>query len=128
MTDDALRTTDPTQTTGERDLDRSLRPETLDDFVGQPQLREQLRVFLDAARAREEALDHVLLVGPPGLGKTTLAGILAREIGTEFFVDPAQPKPGDAYFYLVSSVGAGGEGTLGDDSAGVPRAIDAPCN
>jgi Holliday junction DNA helicase RuvB len=65
-------------------VDRALRPQTLAEFVGQAQAKANLRIFIDAARGRGEALDHVLLFGPPGLGKTTLAQILARELGVSF--------------------------------------------
>ncbi len=75
------RLSDPELHADEVSLETSLRPLTLADFVGQPNTREALGVFLSAARARNEAADHVLLVGPPGLGKTTLAGILAHELG-----------------------------------------------
>src|SRR6202171_1729802 len=68
----------------EERIDTSLRPQSIDEFVGQEQLRENLRVFIAAARSREEALDHVLFYGPPGLGKTTLAQIVAREMGVGF--------------------------------------------
>ena len=66
------------------DVDVSLRPQSLDDFVGQAAARANLKVFVEAAKARGEALDHVLFVGPPGLGKTTLAQIMAKELGVNF--------------------------------------------
>ncbi|HEX5030396.1 MAG TPA: Holliday junction branch migration DNA helicase RuvB [Candidatus Eisenbacteria bacterium] len=75
------RITDPEPIGSERDFDTSLRPQKLDEFVGQESLREQLRIAVEAARGRGEALDHILLHGPPGLGKTTLASILAAEMG-----------------------------------------------
>ena len=64
--------------------DVSLRPQRLSEFIGQQQARANLSVFIEAARARKEALDHVLFVGPPGLGKTTLAQIVSRELGVNF--------------------------------------------
>jgi Holliday junction DNA helicase RuvB len=82
----------------------SLRPLTLDEFVGQAQARANLRVFIEAARARGEALDHVLFAGPPGLGKTTLAQIVARELGVNFrsTSGPVIAKAGDLAALLTN--------------------------
>jgi len=67
----------------EEDFEKALRPKTLDEFIGQEQIKENLRVFITAAKRRGECLDHVLLSGPPGLGKTTLAYIIGAEMGTQ---------------------------------------------
>ncbi len=80
------RLSDPDAVADDGELDTSLRPKRLGDFVGQDSVCEQLGIFLEAARQRGEALDHVLLAGPPGLGKTSLALILASEMGVEITV------------------------------------------
>jgi len=84
--------------------DKALRPQTLDEFVGQEQAKGNLKVYIDAARGRGEALDHVLLFGPPGLGKTTLAQIVARELGVNFraTAGPVLAKAGDLAAILTN--------------------------
>ncbi|MCB2097054.1 MAG: Holliday junction branch migration DNA helicase RuvB [Parvularculaceae bacterium] len=86
------------------DVDAALRPKQLDDFVGQPRAKDNLRVFVEAAKARGEALDHVLFHGPPGLGKTTLAQIVANELGVNFrsTSGPVITKPGDLAALLTN--------------------------
>ncbi|MDA8069650.1 MAG: AAA family ATPase, partial [Actinomycetota bacterium] len=88
----------------EDDVDRSLRPRRLEDFIGQETLKDQLAVSIAAAQSREEALDHVLFAGPPGLGKTSLAQIVAAELGVPFVqtAGPALERKGDVAAFLTA--------------------------
>ena len=86
------------------DADRALRPQTLDEFIGQREARSNLKVFIESAKMRGEAMDHVLFHGPPGLGKTTLAQIMARELGVNFRMTsgPVLAKAGDLAAILTN--------------------------
>ncbi|NRG17385.1 Holliday junction branch migration DNA helicase RuvB [Rhizobiales bacterium] len=86
------------------EIDTTMRPQVLDEFIGQKQARANLKIFIEAAKARGEALDHVLFVGPPGLGKTTLAQIMARELGVNFRATsgPVIAKAGDLAALLTN--------------------------
>ena len=92
----------------DREIDVGLRPQTLDEYIGQEKAKENLKIYIEAAKLRGESLDHVLLYGPPGLGKTTLAGIIANEMGVNFRVTsgPAIEKQGDLAA-LLTNLGEG---------------------
>lgn len=108
MTDDELdfenRIVNASYTAGDDEFDTSLRPRRLSDYIGQEKAKENLKVYIEAAKMRGDALDHVLLYGPPGLGKTTLAGIIASELGVNFRVTsgPTIEKQGDLAALLTN--------------------------
>lgn len=94
----------PQPVPGEEQFDRAIRPRSLSDYIGQPKVREQMEIFIGAARGRGEALDHTLVFGPPGLGKTTLANIIAEEMGVKIksTSGPVLEKAGDLAALLTN--------------------------
>ena len=98
------RLLDGNQKTQDGHIDKALRPRTFEEYIGQPHLKQKMNVFVEAARQREEALDHVLLSGPPGLGKTTLALIIAEVLGVQLHITsgPALERKGDLAGILSS--------------------------
>ncbi len=114
----------PEYTYEDEGIDTSLRPKTLDEYVGQDKAKDNLSIYIKAANARKESLDHVLIYGPPGLGKTTLAGIIANEMGVNFKVTsgPAIEKQGDLVALLTNL--SEGDVLFIDEIHRLPRSVE----
>ena len=112
------------ETSSDLVLDKTIRPERFDEYIGQSDVKENIKVFVNAAKIRDEVLDHVLLYGPPGLGKTTLSGIIANELGVNFRVTsgPAIEKAGDLAAILSSL--SEGDVLFIDEIHRLPRAVE----
>ena len=118
------RIVDPEVPEEEREFDAALRPRRIDEFVGQDRIKEQLALLVDGARARRETVDHLLFSGPPGLGKTTLAGIVSNELGVGFqpTSGPALDRPGDLAAILTNL--EEGDVLFVDEIHRMPRAVE----
>ena len=118
------RILDPEEISEDFDVENPLRPRTLSEYIGQDKVKENLSVFIKAAQIRKEPLDHVLLYGPPGLGKTTLSGIITNEMGVNFRITsgPAIEKPGDLAALLTNL--SEGDVLFIDEIHRLPRTVE----